>query len=33
MYSNLNPETTVEEICNAIRGGVLQEVKYIPERA
>ncbi|QOU23183.1 hypothetical protein BRETT_003375 [Brettanomyces bruxellensis] len=29
---NLNPETTVEEICNAVRGGILQNIRPIPER-
>lgn len=26
-------QTSVEEICNAIRGGILQQIRYIPESA
>lgn len=29
---NIHPETTTEEICNHIRGGILQTVRYIPEK-
>lgn len=29
---NIHPETTTEEICNHIRGGILQNVRYIPEK-
>ncbi|KAE8217666.1 hypothetical protein CF319_g8296 [Tilletia indica] len=29
---NIHPDTTTEEICNHIRGGVLQNVRYIAER-
>lgn len=29
---NIHPETTVEEICNVVRGGILHHVKYFPEK-
>ncbi|KTW25901.1 hypothetical protein T552_03175 [Pneumocystis carinii B80] len=29
---NIHPETTVEEICNVIRGGILHNIKYFPEK-
>lgn len=29
---NIHPETTTEEICNHIRGGILQTIRYIPEK-
>ncbi|PWN46664.1 hypothetical protein IE53DRAFT_322548 [Violaceomyces palustris] len=29
---NIHPETTTEEICNHIRGGILQNIRYIPEK-
>lgn len=29
---NLHPETTAEEICNVVRGGILQNIRQIPER-
>ncbi|ODV82576.1 hypothetical protein CANARDRAFT_204937, partial [[Candida] arabinofermentans NRRL YB-2248] len=29
---NLHPETTAEEICNSIRGGLLELIKLIPEK-
>ncbi|PWN20329.1 hypothetical protein BCV69DRAFT_287606 [Microstroma glucosiphilum] len=29
---NLHPDTTTEEICNHIRGGILQTVRYIPDK-
>ena len=29
---NIHPETTTEEICNHIRGGILQSIRYIPEK-
>ncbi|KAK0566728.1 hypothetical protein OC861_003088 [Tilletia horrida] len=29
---NIHPDTTTEEICNHIRGGILQNVRYIPEK-
>lgn len=29
---NIHPETTTEEICNHIRGGILQTVRYIAEK-
>ncbi|PWN46015.1 hypothetical protein IE81DRAFT_344083 [Ceraceosorus guamensis] len=29
---NIHPDTTTEEICNHIRGGILQNVRFIPEK-
>lgn len=29
---NIHPETTTEEICNVIRGGILHHIRYIPEK-
>jgi len=29
---NLHPETTMEELCNVIRGGGLENIKIIPDR-
>lgn len=29
---NVHPETTAEDLCNAIRGGVLQSIRYMPEK-
>lgn len=29
---NIHPETTVEEICNVIRGGLLHHIRYIPDK-
>ncbi|PHH54313.1 RNA-binding protein MRN1 [Ceratocystis fimbriata CBS 114723] len=29
---NIHPETTLEEICNVIRGGLLHHVRYIPDK-
>ncbi|CDK25890.1 unnamed protein product [Kuraishia capsulata CBS 1993] len=29
---NLHPETTLEEICNVVRGGILQNIRLIRER-
>jgi hypothetical protein len=29
---NIHPETTTEDLCNAIRGGVLQSMRYMPEK-
>lgn len=29
---NIHPETTTEEICNTIRGGILQQIRYIPDK-
>ncbi|OAA65731.1 negative regulator of differentiation 1 protein [Niveomyces insectorum RCEF 264] len=29
---NIHPETTVEEICNVVRGGLLHHVRYIPDK-
>lgn len=29
---NIHPETTTEDLCNAIRGGVLQSIRYMPEK-
>lgn len=29
---NLHPDTTVEEVCNVVRGGILQDIHLIPEK-
>lgn len=29
---NLHPDTTVEDICNHVRGGILQSIRYMPDR-
>lgn len=29
---NIHPETTLEEICNTIRGGILQQIRYMPDK-
>ena len=29
---NIHPETTLEEICNVVRGGLLHHVRYIPDK-
>ncbi|AOW02922.1 uncharacterized protein YALI1_C21755g [Yarrowia lipolytica] len=29
---NVHPETSTEEICNVVRGGLLHHIRYIPER-
>ncbi|UZJ51766.1 hypothetical protein CBS101457_001086 [Exobasidium rhododendri] len=29
---NIHPDTTTEEICNHIRGGILQNIRYITEK-
>lgn len=29
---NIHSETTTEEICNHVRGGILQTIRYIPEK-
>lgn len=29
---NIHPDTTTEEICNHIRGGILQNIRFIPEK-
>jgi len=29
---NIHPETICEEICNVIRGGILQQIRYMPEK-
>ncbi|KAI8869209.1 hypothetical protein GQ42DRAFT_103524, partial [Ramicandelaber brevisporus] len=29
---NIHPETTCEELCNAIRGGMLHNIKYLPDK-
>lgn len=29
---NLHPDTTAEDICNHVRGGILQSVRYMPDR-
>lgn len=28
----VHPETTIEEICNVVRGGLLHNIRYIPEK-
>ena len=29
---NIHPETTTEDLCNAIRGGVLQSLRYMQDK-
>lgn len=29
---NIHPETTTEDLCNAVRGGVLQSVRYMQDK-
>lgn len=29
---NIHPETTAEEICNVVRGGLLHHIRYIPDK-
>ena len=29
---NIHPETTAEDLCNAIRGGVLQSLRYMQDK-
>lgn len=29
---NLHPDTTCEDICNTIRGGIIESIKLIPEK-
>ena len=29
---NLHPETTTEELCNCIRGGMLAQIRYMPDK-
>lgn len=29
---NVHPETTTEDLCNAIRGGVLQSIRYMQDK-
>lgn len=29
---NIHPETTSEDLCNAIRGGVLQSIRYMQDK-
>ncbi|QID81407.1 nucleic acid binding protein [Saccharomyces pastorianus] len=29
---NINPRSKAEDICNVVRGGILQSIKYIPEK-
>ncbi|KAK9465604.1 hypothetical protein V1512DRAFT_210414 [Lipomyces arxii] len=29
---SIHPETTIEEICNVIRGGLLHQIRYIPDK-
>ena len=29
---NIHPETTIEEVCNVVRGGLLHHIRYIPDK-
>lgn len=29
---SVHPETTIEEICNVVRGGLLHHIRYLPEK-
>ncbi|KAL0088559.1 negative regulator of differentiation 1 [Phycomyces blakesleeanus] len=29
---NIHPDTTCEEICNVIRGGILSQIRYMPDK-
>ncbi|KAK5200804.1 hypothetical protein LTR16_004844, partial [Cryomyces antarcticus] len=29
---NIHPETTIEEICNVVRGGLLHHIRFIPDK-
>jgi hypothetical protein len=29
---NIHPETSTEDLCNAIRGGVLQSIRYMADK-
>ena len=29
---NIHPETTTEDLCNSIRGGVLQSIRYMQDK-
>lgn len=29
---NIHPDTTCEEICNVIRGGILSQIRYLPDK-
>ncbi|KAK9479937.1 hypothetical protein V1514DRAFT_346537 [Lipomyces japonicus] len=29
---SIHPETTIEEICNVVRGGLLHHIRYIPDK-
>lgn len=29
---NIHPETTIEEICNVVRGGLLHHIRYMPDK-
>ncbi len=29
---NIHPETTIEDLCNAVRGGVLQSIRYMQDK-
>ena len=29
---NIHPETTPEDLCNAIRGGVVQSLRYMQDK-
>ena len=31
-FGNIHPETTTEDLCNAIRGGVLQSIRYMQDK-
>ncbi|KAI5481805.1 hypothetical protein MNV49_000082 [Pseudohyphozyma bogoriensis] len=31
-FENIHPEITTEEICNTTRGGILQQICYIPDK-
>ncbi|GAA96367.1 hypothetical protein E5Q_03033 [Mixia osmundae IAM 14324] len=29
---NIHPDSTTEEICNTVRGGILQQIRYLPDK-
>lgn len=29
---NIHPETNIEDLCNAIRGGILQSIRYMHDK-
>ncbi|EEY22593.1 RNA recognition motif containing protein [Verticillium alfalfae VaMs.102] len=31
-WATFTPETTIEEICNVVRGGLLHHIRYIPDK-